>query len=142
MYLTHTFAKYFILKIVRHWPLFFSSVHFYFFYGIFESPLFIVISKCYALTSLAYDLYMTICNLFLSTLAIVSKLFLNPSLSTDIMKFSFAMAHTGCMLRLTFCDENNINHYFCEITQDGLFKFYLFACKCHDVIMSFFLIAE
>ena len=25
------------------------------------------------------------------------------------------MAHTGCMLRLTFCDANTINHYLCDI---------------------------
>jgi olfactory receptor len=31
------------------------------------------------------------------------------------MAFSSAMAHTGCMLRLTFCDANTINHYFCDI---------------------------
>nr|CAI9705414.1 unnamed protein product [Rangifer tarandus platyrhynchus] len=32
-----------------------------------------------------------------------------------LMAFSGAMAHTGCMLRLTFCDANSINHYFCDI---------------------------
>ena len=31
------------------------------------------------------------------------------------MAFSGAMAHTGCMLRLTFCDANTINHYLCDI---------------------------
>ena len=31
-----------------------------------------------------------------------------------LMAFSGAMAHTGCMLRLTFCDANTINHYFCD----------------------------
>ncbi|KAM9632883.1 olfactory receptor 8B3-like [Trichechus inunguis] len=32
-----------------------------------------------------------------------------------LMAFSGAMAHTGCMLRLTFSDANTINHYFCDI---------------------------
>jgi olfactory receptor len=31
------------------------------------------------------------------------------------MAFSGAMAHTGCMLTLAFCDVNIINHYFCDI---------------------------
>ncbi|OBS81599.1 hypothetical protein A6R68_20199, partial [Neotoma lepida] len=25
------------------------------------------------------------------------------------------MIHTGCVLRLTFCDGNTINHYFCDV---------------------------
>ena len=36
-------------------------------------------------------------------------------LGSYLMVFSGAMAHTGCMLRLTFCDANTINHYFCDI---------------------------
>uniref|UniRef100_A0A8D1KG23 G-protein coupled receptors family 1 profile domain-containing protein n=1 Tax=Sus scrofa TaxID=9823 RepID=A0A8D1KG23_PIG len=36
-------------------------------------------------------------------------------LGSYLMAFSGAMAHTGCMLRLTFCDANIINHYFCDI---------------------------
>ena len=36
-------------------------------------------------------------------------------LGSYLMAFSGAMAHTGCMLRLTFCDASNINHYFCDI---------------------------
>ena len=37
-------------------------------------------------------------------------------LGSYLMAFSGAMAHTGCMLRLTFCDANTINHYFCDIS--------------------------
>ena len=36
-------------------------------------------------------------------------------IGSHLMAFSGAMAHTGCMLRLTFCDANTINHYFCDI---------------------------
>ena len=36
-------------------------------------------------------------------------------LGSYLMAFSGAMAHTGCMLRLDFCDANTINHYFCDI---------------------------
>ena len=31
------------------------------------------------------------------------------------MALSGAMAHTRCMLRLTFCDANTIDHYFCDV---------------------------
>lgn len=39
------------------------------------------------------------------------------------MGFSDAMIHTGCILRLTFCDNNIINHYFCD-----LFPLLQFSC--------------
>uniref|UniRef100_G3RM59 G-protein coupled receptors family 1 profile domain-containing protein n=1 Tax=Gorilla gorilla gorilla TaxID=9595 RepID=G3RM59_GORGO len=58
---------------------------------------FFVISECYVLTSMAYEL----CS---------SLMF-----GSYLMAFSGAMAHTGCMLRLTFCDANTIDHYFCDI---------------------------
>ncbi|KAL6035039.1 hypothetical protein STEG23_037459 [Scotinomys teguina] len=32
-----------------------------------------------------------------------------------LMGFVSAMAHTGCMIRISFCDSNIINHYMCEI---------------------------
>ncbi|XP_003513416.1 olfactory receptor 8B3 [Cricetulus griseus] len=76
---------------------------------------FFVISECYVLTSMAYDRYVAICNPLLYTVAMSPKLCLNLMLGTYAMAFSGAMAHTGCMLRLTFCDANTINHYFCDI---------------------------
>ncbi|XP_028718036.1 olfactory receptor 145-like [Peromyscus leucopus] len=76
---------------------------------------FFVISECYVLTSMAYDRYVAICDPLLYTVAMSPKLCLNLMLGTYAMAFSGAMAHTGCMLRLTFCDANTINHYFCDI---------------------------
>ncbi|XP_021062066.1 olfactory receptor 8B8-like [Mus pahari] len=76
---------------------------------------FFVISECYVLTSMAYDRYVAICNPLLYSVAMSPKLCLNLILGTYAMAFSGAMAHTGCMLRLTFCHANTINHYFCDI---------------------------
>ncbi|XP_036048984.1 olfactory receptor 8B3-like [Onychomys torridus] len=76
---------------------------------------FFVISECYVLTSMAYDRYVAICNPLLYTVAMSPKLCLNLMLGTYAMAFSGAMAHTGFMLRLTFCDANTINHYFCDL---------------------------
>ncbi|XP_051011770.1 olfactory receptor 8B3-like [Acomys russatus] len=76
---------------------------------------FFVISECYVLTSMAYDRYVAICNPLLYNIIMSPKLCLNLMLGSYMMAFSGAMAHTGCMLRLTFCDENTINHYFCDI---------------------------
>ncbi|XP_069921448.1 olfactory receptor 8B3-like [Oryctolagus cuniculus] len=76
---------------------------------------FFVISECYVLMSMAYDRYVAICNPLLYNIAMSPKVCFSLMLGSYMMAFSGAMAHTGCMLRLTFCDANTINHYFCDI---------------------------
>nr|AAL60954.1 olfactory receptor MOR167-2 [Mus musculus] len=76
---------------------------------------FFVISECYVLMSMAYDRYVAICNPLLYNIAMTPKICSYLMLGSYLMAFSGAMAHTGCMLRLTFCDANTINHYFCDI---------------------------
>ncbi|XP_037697738.1 olfactory receptor 8B3-like [Choloepus didactylus] len=75
----------------------------------------LAISECYVLTSMAYDRYVAICNPLLYNIAMSPKVCVNLILGSYLMAFSCAMAHTGCMLRLTFCDVNIINHFFCDI---------------------------
>ncbi|XP_049712730.1 olfactory receptor 8B3-like [Elephas maximus indicus] len=77
--------------------------------------LFFVISECYELTSMAYDRYVAICNSLFYNTAMSPKVCFNLIFGSYLMAFSGAMAQTGCMLRLTFCDANTINHYFCDI---------------------------
>ncbi|XP_076968084.1 olfactory receptor 8B3-like [Tamandua tetradactyla] len=76
---------------------------------------FFAISECYVLTSMAYDRYVAICNPLLYNMAMSPKVCSNLIFGSYLMAFSGAMAHTGCMLRLTFCDANTINHYFCDV---------------------------
>nr|XP_055162335.1 LOW QUALITY PROTEIN: olfactory receptor 8B3-like [Nyctereutes procyonoides] len=76
---------------------------------------FFVISECYVLTSMAYDRYVAIYNPLLYNVAMSPNVCSFLMLGSYLMAFSGAMAHTGCMLRLTFCDANTINHYFCDI---------------------------
>ncbi|XP_012608008.1 olfactory receptor 8B8-like [Microcebus murinus] len=76
---------------------------------------FFAISECYVLMSMAYDRYVAICNPLLYNIAMSPKVCCNLMLGSYLMALSGAMAHTGCMLRLTFCDANTINHYFCDI---------------------------
>ncbi|XP_041513628.1 olfactory receptor 145-like [Microtus oregoni] len=84
-----------------------TQVYFFFFF-------FFVISECYMLTSMAYDRYMAICNPLLYNIAMSPTLCLNLMLGSYFIAFSSAVAHTVSMLRLTFCDANTINHYFCD----------------------------
>ncbi|XP_041513496.1 olfactory receptor 8B8-like [Microtus oregoni] len=73
------------------------------------------ISECYMLTAMAYDRYVAICNPLLYNIAMSPKVCFYLMLGSYLMAFSRAMIHTGCMLRLTFCDGNTINHYFCDL---------------------------
>ncbi|XP_012520526.1 PREDICTED: olfactory receptor 145-like [Propithecus coquereli] len=76
---------------------------------------FFAISETYVLTSMAYDRYVAVCNPLLYNIAMSPKVCCNLMLGSYLMAFSGAVAHTGCMLRLTFCDANAINHYLCDI---------------------------
>ncbi|XP_068834397.1 olfactory receptor 8B3-like isoform X1 [Capricornis sumatraensis] len=76
---------------------------------------FFCISEIYVLTSMAYDRYVAICNPLLYNVVMSPKVCSSLILGSYLVAFSCAMAHTGCMLRLTFCDANTINHYFCDI---------------------------
>ncbi|XP_021552070.2 olfactory receptor 8B3-like [Neomonachus schauinslandi] len=76
---------------------------------------FFAISECYVLTSMAYDRYVAICNPLLYNVVMSPKVCSSLMLGSYLMAFSGATAYTGCTLRLTFCDVNTINHYFCDI---------------------------
>ncbi|XP_052045553.1 olfactory receptor 8B3-like [Apodemus sylvaticus] len=75
---------------------------------------FFVVSECYMLTSMAYDRYVAICNPLLYNVLMSPQMCLNLMIGSYLTAFSDAVAHTVCMLRLSFCDAN-INHYFCDI---------------------------
>ncbi|XP_023396970.1 olfactory receptor 8B3-like [Loxodonta africana] len=77
--------------------------------------LFFVISESYMLTLMAYDRYVAICNPLLYRVTMSHQVCSVLTLSAYAMGFAGATAHTGCMLRLTFCNANIINHYLCDI---------------------------
>ncbi|XP_052045536.1 olfactory receptor 8B3-like [Apodemus sylvaticus] len=76
---------------------------------------FFAISEYYVLTSMAYDRYVAICNPLLYTMAMSPKVCCYLMFGSYFMGLLGAMIHTGCMLRLTFCEGNTINHYFCDL---------------------------
>ncbi|XP_049713194.1 olfactory receptor 8B3-like [Elephas maximus indicus] len=77
--------------------------------------LFFVISENYMLTSMAFDRYVAICNPLLYRVTMSHQVCSVLTLAAYVMGFAGATAHTGCMLRLTFCNANIINHYLCDI---------------------------
>ncbi|KAM9633123.1 olfactory receptor 8B8-like [Trichechus inunguis] len=83
-----------------------TQLYFFLFFGT---------SEWYVLTSMAYDRYVAVCNPLLYNIAMSPEVCFNLLFGSYLMAFSGAMAHIGCMLRLTFCDANTVNHYFCDI---------------------------
>ncbi|KAM6172523.1 olfactory receptor 8B3-like [Erethizon dorsatum] len=76
---------------------------------------FFVIDECYILTSKAYDRYVAICKPLLYKVIMSHQVCLVMTVGVYAMGYFGAMTHTGCMLRLTFCNSNVINHYMCDI---------------------------
>nr|XP_048273094.1 olfactory receptor 8B3-like [Myodes glareolus] len=76
---------------------------------------FFVISECYVLTAMAYDRYVAICNPLMYNVAMSPKVCSYLMFGSYLMGIFDAMIHTGCILRLTFCAGNIINHYFCDL---------------------------
>ncbi|XP_051011759.1 LOW QUALITY PROTEIN: olfactory receptor 8B4 [Acomys russatus] len=76
---------------------------------------FFVNSECYVLVSMAYDRYVAICNPLLYTVIMSPQVCALLMLGSYVIGFAGAIAHTGSMLRLTFCDSNMIYHYLCEV---------------------------
>ncbi|XP_005069301.1 olfactory receptor 143-like [Mesocricetus auratus] len=72
-------------------------------------------SECYVLTAMAYDRYVAICKPLMYTILMSPKICSLLMLASYLMGFASAVAHTTCMIRLSFCDSNIINHYMCEI---------------------------
>ncbi|XP_004476007.1 olfactory receptor 8C8-like [Dasypus novemcinctus] len=76
---------------------------------------FFVTSECYVLTAMACDRYVAVCKPLLYTVTMSPQVCSLLMSGSYVMGFAVAMAHTGCMIRLTFCGSNIINHYMCDI---------------------------
>ncbi|XP_040586049.1 olfactory receptor 147-like [Mesocricetus auratus] len=76
---------------------------------------FFVINECYILTAMAYDRYAAICKPLLYQVTMSYQVCHLMTVGVYVMGFVGGMAHIVCMLRLTFCDSNIINHYVCDI---------------------------
>ncbi|XP_076780599.1 olfactory receptor 8B3-like [Arvicanthis niloticus] len=76
---------------------------------------FFVIDECFILTAMAYDRYAAICKPLLYHVTMSLQVCHLMMMGVYLMGFAGAMSHIVCMLRLTFCDGNIINHYVCDV---------------------------
>ncbi|XP_070813396.1 olfactory receptor 9G4-like [Pituophis catenifer annectens] len=71
-------------------------------------------TECFLLAFMAYDRFVAICNPLLYVTAMPKKLCVQLVAGAYTAGFANAIAHTGNIFRLRFCDNNVINHYFCD----------------------------
>ncbi|XP_069869606.1 olfactory receptor 8B12 [Dipodomys merriami] len=76
---------------------------------------FFVVSESFILSAMAYDRYVAICNPLLYTVTMSPKVCFLLLLGVYGMGFAGAMAHTGSIMSLTFCANNLVNHFMCDI---------------------------
>ncbi|XP_040586130.1 olfactory receptor 8B12 [Mesocricetus auratus] len=76
---------------------------------------FFVVSESFILSAMAYDRYVAICNPLMYTVTMSSQLCFLLLLGVYVMGFSGGMAHTGNIMNLTFCADNLVNHFMCDI---------------------------
>ncbi|XP_036132796.1 olfactory receptor 145 [Molossus molossus] len=77
--------------------------------------LFFVVSESFILSAMAYDRYVAICSPLVYRVTMSPRVCLLLLLGVYVMGFAGAMAHTMCMVRLTFCANNLVDHYMCDI---------------------------
>ncbi|XP_026361028.2 olfactory receptor 8B12-like [Ursus arctos] len=76
---------------------------------------FFVFSESFILSAMAYDRYVAICKPLLYTVTMSPQVCLLLLLGVYGMGVFGAVAHTGNILFLTFCADNLVNHYMCDI---------------------------
>ena len=76
---------------------------------------FFVFSESFILSAMAYDRYVAICKPLVYTVTMSPQVYLLLLLGVYGMGVFGAMAHTGNIVFLTFCGDNLVNHYMCDI---------------------------
>ncbi|XP_073096077.1 olfactory receptor 8B12-like [Manis javanica] len=76
---------------------------------------FFVASESFILSAMAYDRYVAICKPLLYTVTMSPQMCSLLLLGVYGMGVFGAVAHTGNIVPLTFCANNLVNHYMCDI---------------------------
>ncbi|XP_028641440.1 olfactory receptor 5W2-like [Grammomys surdaster] len=85
--------------------------------------------ECLMLAVMAYDRYVAICNPLLYTIAMSKKVCIQLVAVAYAVGFVDSAIHTSFTFRLSFCNSNVINHFFCDIPP-------LLALSCSDTSIN------
>ncbi|XP_032755222.1 olfactory receptor Olfr180-like [Rattus rattus] len=86
-------------------------------------------ADCFLLAAMAYDRYVAICNPLQYHTMMSKKLSLQMSMGIFIASNLHSLIQIGCLLRLTFCKSNHIDHFFCDILP-------LYRLSCTDPFIN------
>ena len=76
---------------------------------------FFVFSESFILSAMAYDRYVAICKPLVYTVTMSPQVYLLLLLGVYGMGVFGAVAHMGNIMFMTFCGDNLVNHYMCDI---------------------------
>ncbi|XP_051847239.1 olfactory receptor 150-like isoform X1 [Antechinus flavipes] len=93
-------------KNIISYPECMTQFYFFAFFGIAE---------CHMLVVMAYDRYVAICHPLHYSLMMTYQVCSWLVSGVYVLGLIGATSHTGCLLRLLFCKENKVNHYFCDL---------------------------
>ncbi|XP_001378198.2 olfactory receptor 508-like [Monodelphis domestica] len=71
-------------------------------------------TECFLLAVMAYDRYMAICNPLLYSTNMSTRVCTLLVITSYVGGCMNAWTFTGCLLNLSFCGPNKINHFFCD----------------------------
>ncbi|XP_030048244.1 olfactory receptor 1361-like [Microcaecilia unicolor] len=74
-------------------------------------------SECVIMSIMAYDRYVAICNPLHYVTIMNKKMCISMSVASWTIGFFHGLLHTLLVYRLSFCKSNEIQHYFCDLTQ-------------------------
>ncbi|XP_028615155.1 olfactory receptor 1468-like [Grammomys surdaster] len=94
-----------------------AQMYFFLFFGDLES---------FLLVAMAYDRYVAICFPLHYTSIMSTKLCVSLVLLSWVLTTSHAMLHTLLLTRLSFCENNVIPHFFCDLSA-------LLKLACSDI---------
>ncbi|XP_021049884.1 olfactory receptor 5W2-like [Mus pahari] len=85
--------------------------------------------ECLMLAVMAYDRYVAICNPLLYTIKMSKELCIQLVAVAYAIGLVDSTIHTSCAFRLSFCNSNVINHFFCDLPP-------LLALSCSDTSIN------
>ncbi|XP_012303838.1 olfactory receptor 5H14 [Aotus nancymaae] len=89
-----------------------------------------VTTECFILAAMAYDRYVAICKPLLYPLIMTNELCIQLLILSYLGGLLHALIHEGFLFRLTFCNSNIIQHFYCDIIP-------LLKISCTDSSINF-----
>ncbi|XP_003945035.1 olfactory receptor 5H6 isoform X2 [Saimiri boliviensis] len=92
-----------------------------------------VTTECFILATMAYDRYVAICKPLLYPVIMTNELCIRLLVLSFLGGLLHALIHEGFLFRLTFCNSNIIQHFYCDIIP-------LLKITCTNTFINFLMI--